>query len=168
MDIDEVCQLRQREDRWLRVDIKSPVERSKNMSKIKNAKTKPEMYIRSLLYRNGLRFRANYSELPGKPDLYFTRQKTAVFVHGCYWHRHPGCKYAYTPKSNLEFWLPKLENNRKHDEQIVQQLNELGIRVLIIWECTVKAMMKHEEIRKCMLGKILEFFSEGNSEIMNI
>jgi DNA mismatch endonuclease (patch repair protein) len=138
------------------------------MSKIKNAKTKPEMYIRSLLYRHGLRFRVNYSKLPGKPDLYFIKQKMAVFVHGCYWHRHLGCKYAYTPKSNLDFWLPKLENNRKHDEIIVQQLNELGIRVLIIWECTVKSMMKDERVKSSVLKKILDFLNEGNITIMNI
>jgi DNA mismatch endonuclease (patch repair protein) len=150
------------------VDIKSPEERSKNMSRIKNERTKPEMFIRTMLYRHGLRFRVNYSELPGKPDLYFIRQKAAVFIHGCYWHRHPGCKYAYTPKSNQEFWIPKLEGNRKRDEKVIKQLNEQGIRVLIIWECTVRAMLKNEKLRENVLCEILNFLNERNDVIMNI
>lgn len=138
------------------------------MSKIKYACTKPEMFIRSLLYGQGLRFRVNYSALVGKPDLYFIRQKVAVFIHGCYWHRHPGCKYAYTPKSNQEFWLKKLEGNRKHDEEVIQLLNNQEIRVLIIWECTVKAMMKNEELRENVLCKILDFLNNKGNVMMNI
>jgi len=104
------------------MDIKSPAARSYNMSKIKNIKTKPEMFIRSLLYKNGFRYRANYTALPGKPDLFFTKEQVAIFVHGCYWHRHTNCKYAYTPKTNLDFWLPKLKKNELHDKEIVKQL----------------------------------------------
>lgn len=150
------------------MDIKSPEERSKNMSKIKNSRTKPEMYVRSLLYRFGLRFRANYSALPGKPDLFFTKQKVAVFIHGCYWHRHPGCKYAYTPKSNLDFWLHKLEGNIKHDNEVIQRLNDMGIRVLTIWECTVKAMTKNKEIQENVLNDILNFLNKKDDTIKSI
>ncbi len=150
------------------MDIKSPKERSKNMSKIKNVKTKPEMFIRSILYRYGLRFRVNFSDLPGKPDLYFIRQKVGVFIHGCYWHRHHGCKYAYTPKSNQEFWLSKLEGNRKRDEKVINELNDKGIRVLIIWECTVKVMMKDEKFRETIIKKVLDFLNEKETMLMDI
>ncbi|MBE6905282.1 MAG: DNA mismatch endonuclease Vsr [Ruminococcaceae bacterium] len=150
------------------MDIKSPEERSRNMAKIRNTRTKPEMFIRSLLHRQGLRYRVNYSKCPGKPDLYFPARKIAVFVHGCYWHRHPGCKFAYTPKSNLEFWLPKLEGNRKHDELITQKLHDQGIRVLIIWECTVKQMTKDKDICKTVLNTVLDFIRNGKNMKMEL
>ena len=102
------------------MDIKSPDARSRNMSKIKNSKTKPEMFIRSLLHKNGFRYRANYTGILGKPDLFFTKAQVAVFIHGCYWHRHVNCKYAYTPKTNLDFWLPKHEKNRLRDKEITK------------------------------------------------
>ena len=141
------------------MDIKSPEERSRNMAKIKNANTKPEIYIRSLLHKHGLRFRVNYKDLPGKPDLWFPSKKVAVFIHGCYWHRHEGCKYAYTPKTNVAFWTTKLEGNRKHDMAVVEQLNELGIRVLTIWECSVKKAMHENNGNNTILSDILEFLN---------
>lgn len=147
------------------MDIKSPEERSLNMSKIKNKRTKPEMYIRSLLHRHGLRYRVNCTTLPGKPDLYFSAKRVAVFVHGCYWHRHPGCKYAYTPKSNQEFWIPKLEGNHRHDEQVIKRLYEQGIRVLVIWECTIKQMEKDIEIQKRITDEVMIFLNTGNESI---
>lgn len=130
------------------MDIKSREERSLNMAKIKSKNTKPERYIRSLLFRKGMRFRVNYTEVKGKPDLYFSKQRVAVFVHGCYWHRHRNCRYAYTPKTNVEFWINKLEGNRRHDEQIIKDLNSDNIRVLIIWECTVKQMRKKPDFEE--------------------
>ena len=96
------------------MDIKSPEERSKNMSRIKNGRTKPEMFIRTMLYRHGLRFRVNYSELPGKPDLYFIRQKAAVFIHGCYWHATDVNMLILPTNQNSGF--PSLRN-RKRDEK---------------------------------------------------
>jgi DNA mismatch endonuclease (patch repair protein) len=141
------------------MDIKSPEERSRNMAKIKNANTKPEMHIRSLLHRQGFRFRVNYKGLPGKPDIYFSGKKVAVFIHGCYWHRHEGCKYAYTPKTNVEFWTAKLERNREHDREVIEQLNELGIRVLTIWECAIAANGRND----LELVKSVEGFIEGDA-----
>lgn len=99
--------------------IKSPDTRSRNMSKIKNIKTKPEIFIRSMLNKNGFRHRANFTDLLGKP---FTKVQVAFFVHGCYWHRYANYKFAYTPKSNLDFWLPKLEKNKLNDIKILQRL----------------------------------------------
>ena len=139
------------------MDIKSPQARSRNMARIKYAKTKPEMYIRSLFFRNGMRFRVNFTAIEGKPDLYFTKHKVAVFVHGCYWHRHENCKYAYTPKSNVVFWITKLESNRDHDIKVIKNLNNQNIRVLIIWECTTKKMRKDPTIESEILRSAQDF-----------
>jgi DNA mismatch endonuclease (patch repair protein) len=150
------------------MDIKSNEARSWNMSRIKNNKTKPEMFIRSLLHKNGFRYRANYTDLLGKPDLFFTKSRVAIFIHGCYWHRHANCKYAYTPKSNLDFWLPKLEKNRLHDEEITQLLLKQKIRIIIIWECTVKRMQKDVNERNEILSKITDFIRYESSPFLEL
>src|SRR5450759_3948198 len=93
------------------MDIISKEKRSWNMSRIRSKDTKPEKIVRSLLHRMGYRFRLHVQDLPGKPDIVLPRHKTVIFVHGCFWHRHPKCKYAYTPKSRIEFWSKKFEDN---------------------------------------------------------
>ncbi|MDR1875460.1 MAG: very short patch repair endonuclease [Synergistaceae bacterium] len=143
------------------MDIKSVEARSRNMAKIKGARTMPEMFIRSRFHERGLRYRANCATIPGKPDLYFPGRGVAVFVQGCYWHRHPGCKYAYTPKSRLEFWLPKLESNRLRDLQVHAELAERGIRVLIIWECTIRRMIKDKDLCEATLDRGIRFVRDG-------
>lgn len=105
------------------------------MSRIRSKNTKPEVLVRSLLHRMGYRFRLHVSSLPGTPDLVLPKYKTVVFVHGCFWHRHSGCKYSYTPKSRLEFWMRKFEKNIEVDRRAAKELEELGWRVLVIWEC---------------------------------
>lgn len=115
------------------------------MSGIKGANTKPERRVRSFLHRHGLRFRLHGKGLPGKPDLVLARHRAAVFVHGCFWHRHPGCKYAYSPKSNSGFWQKKFEENVRRDERKEEELRRAGWRVFIIWECQTRdedAMMR--------------------------
>ena len=99
-------------------DIKSPEERSRNMSAIRSKDTEPEVYLRKLLFSEGLRYRKNVRNLPGCPDMYLARYNTAIFVHGCYWHRHEGCKYAYEPKSRSDFWQEKFAANIKRDEVV--------------------------------------------------
>lgn len=150
------------------MDIKSPEERSKNMSRIKSVRTKPEMFIRSALHKKGMRFRVNYRPVIGAPDIYFTGKKVAVFIHGCFWHRHSDCKYAYTPKSNLEFWLPKMDQNAARDQVIVTSLNESGIRVLIVWECTVKRMMKDAEYRDMILDLIVDYINNDRGPALSV
>ncbi len=120
------------------MDIKSPEERSRNMSSIRSKDTKPEVYLRKLLFAKGYRYRKNVDYVPGHPDIYLGKYKTAIFVHGCFWHRHQGCKYAYTPKSNVEFWHKKFENNVKRDAAVRTMLLEGGYRCLVVWECTIK------------------------------
>lgn len=144
-------------------DTLTPEERSRNMSKIRSRDTKPEEYIRKLLYSEGYRYRKNYRKIEGCPDIWMSRFNTAVFIHGCYWHRHKNCKYAYVPKSNVQFWKSKFEKNMERDAQVKSLLEEDHIRQLIIWECTVKTMMKSKESEKYYLEQINDFlYSEKN------
>ena len=138
-------------------DIKSPEERSWNMAKIRSRDTKPEEYVRKLLFSQGYRYRKNVSSVPGHPDAWLAKYNTAVFVHGCFWHRHEGCKYAYTPKSRVEFWSDKFQTNIDRDNAVREQLADRKIRSLIIWECTVKKMMKSEEEKQRVLDRIALF-----------
>lgn len=129
-------------------DIVSPEHRSKMMSMIKSKNTKPEMIVRSMCHELGFRYRLHRKDLPGSPDLVFPKHRLCIFVHGCFWHRHPGCKYAYTPKSRPDFWLPKLAKNVERDLQIQERLKALGWKVVIVWECHTKDReILHNEIR---------------------
>ncbi len=109
--------------------------RSWNMSRIRGKDTKPEMRVRSLLHRMGFRFRLHRKDLPGKPDIVLPAYHTVIFVHGCFWHRHPGCRFAYTPKSRVEFWQTKFRRNVERHQEVTAELEELGWRVVVIWEC---------------------------------
>lgn len=108
------------------------------MSRIKGKDTKPEVMLRSALHKAGFRFRLHSRQLPGKPDIVLPKYKAVIFVHGCYWHRHAGCKQAYTPKSNTEFWLPKFEETVRRDRLKTLQLQQLGWRVFLVWECEIE------------------------------
>jgi len=116
-------------------DTLSPQERSKRMSLIRDTGTTPEMKLRRLVHGMGFRYRLHVRDLPGKPDLVFPSRRAVIFMHGCFWHRHEGCRLARLPKSNLDFWGPKLEANRKRDSRNQGRLKDLGWRVLIVWEC---------------------------------
>lgn len=135
-------------------DTISPERRSRNMSAIKNKDTKPEVYLRRLLFHQGFRYRKNYSGVFGHPDIYLPKYKVAIFVHGCYWHRHSGCQYAYMPKSRVEFWQKKFDDNVRRDELVRETLESQGIRCLIVWECTVKKMRKDGEFEEKQLELI--------------
>ena len=138
-------------------DIKSPEQRSLNMSKIRSKDTKPEEYIRKLLFNHGYRYRKNVKNVPGHPDAWLARYNTAVFVNGCFWHRHEGCKYAYTPKSRIEFWNDKFQKNTARDKVVEDQLKEQGRRSLVIWECTVRKMMQKSNIESDTLNLVEDF-----------
>ena len=119
-------------------DIVPPEHRSRIMSKIRGKNTKPEMVVRSLCHQMGLRFRLHRRDLPGTPDLVFPKYRLCVFVHGCFWHRHPECKYAYMPKSRVDFWQTKFTKNVERDLDAQQALVSLGWQVVTIWECHTK------------------------------
>jgi DNA mismatch endonuclease (patch repair protein) len=121
------------------VDRISPERRSQNMSLIKSRDTKPEIQVRSLIHRLGYRFRIHRDDLPGTPDIVLPRYRLAVFVHGCFWHRHQNCKYAYCPKSRIEFWNRKFVANVQRDTIAAKKLKKLGWRVVVIWECQLKS-----------------------------
>lgn len=139
------------------LDIKSKEKRSQNMAAIRSKNTKPEVYLRKLLFRRGYRYSLHSKNIPGKPDLYLRKYNTAVFVHGCFWHRHEGCKFAYTPKSNVDFWEKKFAANQKRDLAVREQLKDSGVRMLIVWECTVKKMVKDPGYRDEVLNRIEDF-----------
>lgn len=123
----------------VRLDRLTPERRSWNMSRIRSADTKPERVVRQLITAMGLRYRLQRKDLPGKPDLVFGPRRTVIFVHGCFWHQHPGgCKAARMPKGNREFWQTKLNRNSARDAETRRALRRLGWRVLTIWECETK------------------------------
>lgn len=139
------------------MDIKSPEERSKNMAAIHSKNTKPEIYLRKLLFARGYRYGVNSKNVPGHPDIYLKKYNTAIFVHGCFWHRHEGCKYAYMPKSRVEFWEKKFDTNMKRDAIVQKELIDKKVKVMIVWECTVKRMKKDGEFRKEKLNQIEKY-----------
>ncbi|MCY4261335.1 MAG: DNA mismatch endonuclease Vsr [Rhodobacteraceae bacterium] len=120
------------------VDRISPEHRSWNMSRIRGKETKPEVVLRSLMHRAGFRYRLYDKKLPGTPDLILPKHNTAIFVNGCYWHRHEGCQKATTPKSNTTFWTKKFEETVERDVRKKSELIESGWRVIVIWECELE------------------------------
>ena len=111
---------------------------SEHMRRIRSKHTKPELSIRRLVSALGYRYRLHRKNLPGSPDLVFAGRSKVIFVHGCFWHQHTGCRLAHLPKSNLEYWLPKLARNRARDTQAKRALSRLGWRYLVVWECQTR------------------------------
>ena len=141
------------------VDTLTKAERSERMSRVRGKDTKPELIVRRLVHRMGYRYRLHRRELrPGTPDLVLQSRKKAIFVHGCFWHRHPdhACKLARLPKSRLDFWKPKLEGNRHRDRENQAKLRNMGWDVLVVWECQAADT---DHIRNTLLS----FLKEGHA-----
>lgn len=119
-------------------DVHEPHIRSFNMSRIRSKDSKPEMIVRRYLFQNGFRFRLHVKSLPGKPDLVLKKYRTVIFIHGCFWHGHEGCRYFVVPKTRTDWWLTKIETNKKKDKSNVDQLEKLGWKVYEIWECELR------------------------------
>jgi DNA mismatch endonuclease (patch repair protein) len=115
------------------------------MARIRSTNTRPEILTRSVVHAMGLRFRNHVGDLPGKPDLANKRHKWAIFVHGCFWHSHPGCRLASSPKSNINYWAPKLARNKARDVEKLAALEAQGFRILILWECEARSGERMEE-----------------------
>ena len=149
------------------------------MSKIRSKDTKPELALRKALFARGFRYRVNDKKLPGKPDIVLPKYKTVIFLHGCFWHRHEGCKYAYTPKTNTEFWVDKITSNKERDKINFQILTELGWNVLTVWECEIRHTNKHDltplidrvvsEILSQVPQKVsMKFYEEHENQILMV
>ena len=150
-------------------DIISPEKRSRNMSAIRSKNTKPEVYLRKLLFAQGYRYRIADKSVPGHPDIFLRKYNTAIFVNGCFWHRHSGCKYAYMPKSRMEFWQKKFDDNVQRDTIVKAELLKRGIKCLIVWECTIKKMCRSCSYRNFILRECISFIlsSDRKAELQN-
>jgi DNA mismatch endonuclease (patch repair protein) len=119
-------------------DVHSKETRSYNMSRIKSKNTKPEMLVRQFLHKNGFRYRLHVKDLPGKPDIVLPKYKTVIFIHGCFWHGHEGCKYYVVPKTRTEWWLNKIQGNTANDTKAEALLKDAGWKIIKVWECELK------------------------------
>lgn len=135
-------------------DSLSPEQRSWNMSRIKSKDTSIEVKVRKYLFAKGFRFRKNDRRYPGKPDVVLPKYHTMVFVHGCFWHRHPGCKRATFPSTRQEYWLRKFERNIENDREHKEQLEAAGWNVIILWECEINSQF--EKIMKQTVDEIIK------------
>lgn len=127
------------------MDIKSKEERSRNMSAIRSGDTKPEMLVRRYLHARGFRYGLHNRKLPGSPDIVLRKYKTVIFINGCFWHGHEGCKYYRLPKSNIEFWQEKITRNKERDAFDVSVLEAKGWKVLTVWECELRTIAQRED-----------------------
>lgn len=135
-------------------DNLTPEQRKRTMSRVKQQDTKPEKIVRSLLHRLGFRFRKNVPSLIGKPDIVLPKYKTIIFVHGCFWHQHAGCRKSRRPTTNIEFWDEKLDKNIKRDIQTEAELKKLGWKILTVWDCEIKGKeILIEKLEKSLLSE---------------
>lgn len=137
------------------MDTLTPAARSERMSRVRAKDTKPELTVRRLLYGLGYRYRLHGRSLPGRPDIIFASRRKVVFIHGCFWHRHPGCAKATSPKANAEFWRAKFRANQKRDRRVERDLIASGWGVVTVWECELKAPGRLEKrlIRELERGR---------------
>ncbi|KGN85366.1 very short patch repair endonuclease [Porphyromonas sp. COT-290 OH860] len=158
------------------MDIWNKEKRSECMSRIRSKNTKPELALRKALFARGFRYRVNDKKLPGKPDIVLPKYKTVIFIHGCFWHGHEDCKYAYIPKTNTKFWIDKITSNAERNKVNAEKLTALGWNVLTVWECEIRHTHKQNltplidrveaEILVNMTKKIsMKFYQERANEI---
>ncbi len=137
------------------MDIWDKEGRSKMMSKIRSTNTKPEIKLRKFLFSQGFRYRINDKKLPGKPDIVLSKYKTVIFVHGCFWHGHEGCRRSHIPKSNEQYWITKIAGNLTRDKAHTQALKDLGWNVLVVWECEINNKTKFEVLKISVVQEIV-------------
>lgn len=137
------------------MDTLTPEQRSLNMSRIHGRDTKPEVIVRKYLFAKGLRYRKNDKRFPGHPDIVFPKYKTVIFVHGCFWHGHEGCRYFRIPSSNVEFWEVKIRRNRERDKKDAAELEKLGWKVITVWECRIRRKADRAEALEEVYRKVI-------------
>jgi len=135
------------------MDILTKTHRSWNMSRIRCKDTKPEVFVRSILHKAGYRFRKTVTKLPGKPDIVLPRYKLVIFIHGCFWHRHKNCKYAYMPKTRITFWEKKFARNITRQIIVNKALRKSGWKIIEIWECQTKI----QDFEKRIISRVKRF-----------
>lgn len=128
-------------------DVMTPEQRHKCMARIRSKNTKPEIMVRKYLFARGFRYRKNVRRLPGTPDIVLRKYRTVIFVNGCFWHGHEGCRYSHLPKSNVEFWRNKIERNKKRDLRERVELRRMGWHVIQVWECQLKPKEREMTLR---------------------
>ncbi|RDC54156.1 DNA mismatch endonuclease Vsr [Pedobacter chinensis] len=131
-------------------DVHSKETRSYNMSRIKGKNTKPEMLVRRFLHSNGFRYCLHVKDLPGKPDIVLPKYKTVIFIQGCFWHGHDQCRYYVVPKTKTEWWLAKINGNKSKDSLNIEELSQLGWKVIEIWECELKPKLINETLTQLL------------------
>lgn len=144
-------------------DVMTSEQRSRCMAAVKGKDTKPEMIVRKYLFSRGLRFRIQVRKLSGTPDIVLPKYKTVIFVNGCFWHGHEGCKYFRLPKSNVEFWSEKIERNIERDRESMQALFDLGWKVIRVWECELRNKANREETLDGIYNSITSYGGSGYS-----
>lgn len=127
-------------------DVHNRDQRSYNMSRIKGKNTKPEIMVRKFLFSRGFRYRLHKKDLPGKPDIVLKKYKTAIFINGCFWHGHVGCKYYVLPKTRTDWWMNKINLNKEKDDRDIKSLGKAGWHVITVWECQLKKNKKEETL----------------------
>ena len=128
------------------MDVLSKDQRHKNMAAIHSANTKPEMIVRKYLFTHGFRYRLNHPRLPGRPDIVLRKYRTCIFINGCFWHGHEGCKYYVIPKTNTEFWANKINRNIARDKKVQKELAKMGWHCITIWECELKPQKREQTL----------------------
>lgn len=131
-------------------DVHSKAVRSYNMSRIRAKDTKPEMYVRKFLFSKGYRYKLHDRNLPGKPDIVLPKYRIAIFVHGCFWHGHTGCKYYVVPKTRTEWWVNKIDRNKKRDHLVRSQLKKLDWKIISVFECELKPLNRENTLTKIL------------------
>lgn len=146
------------------MDKISKETRSNVMRRIKSKNTKPELFLRKELWHRGIRYRKNYKDVTGSPDIFISKYKTAIFVHGCFWHQHKdeNCPLSHIPKSNSEFWKKKFKRNIERDLQYKNDLVSSSIQVIIVWECTINKLIHDDKLKKDFLVKLIYTIKNGD------
>lgn len=151
-------------------DVMTPEQRSRCMAAIKGKDTKPEMIVRKYLFSRGLRFRVQVRKLPGTPDIVLPKYRTIIFVNGCFWHGHEGCRYFRLPQSNVDFWRNKIQRNISRDTRNESELKSLGWRVIRVWECAIKTISERDEYLRSLYRTIVNPVEsyEANDNIASV
>ena len=141
-------------------DRLTPTQRHYNMSRIRRKDTTPEMLVRKYLWRHGFRYRLHCRNLPGRPDMVLAKYRTCIFINGCFWHGHEGCRYFVMPKTRVEFWQTKIQRNRIRDKEVIHKLAEMGWHCITVWECQLKAAVREENLRSILFAMNDIFFKD--------